>query len=74
MYDIRLRELIKWHEWNTQNKEDSCHSFYITQTLEGISAVLNSISKKYALHYYQLTVGYGNVGTFLVKVEAIKTL
>lgn len=74
MYDIRLRELIKWYELDTQNREVSCHSFYIPRTLKSISPVLKGVSKKYASRYYQLTVGYDIVGTCLVRAKANKTL
>ena len=29
MYDIRLRDLIKWHELESQNREASRRGFYI---------------------------------------------
>ena len=70
--DIRLRDLTKWHESETHNREASHCGFYILRTSEGISPALRSASKKYASRYYQLKVGQGAVRTFLVRIGAIK--
>ena len=73
VYDIRLQELIKWHELETQNREASPRGFYVLRRTEGISIALGNASKKYASRYYQLKVGHGAVGTFLVRIGAIET-
>ncbi len=72
-YDIRLRDLIKWHKLETQNREASCRGFYILRTTEGISLALGNASKKYASRYYQLKVGHGAEWTFLIRIGAIET-
>ena len=71
--EIRSRDLIKWHETEIQNREASRRGFYIPRTTECISLALGRAPKKYASRYYQLKVGHGAVGTFLVRIRVIET-
>ena len=71
MYEIRSRNLTKWHETETQDREATRRGYYVPRTKEGISMALGSASKKYASRYYQLKVGHGAVGTFLVRIGVI---
>ena len=73
MYEIRSRNLTKWHETETQDREATRRGYYVPRTKEGISMALGSASKKYASRYYQLKVGHGAVGTFLVRIGVIET-
>lgn len=73
VYEIRSRDLMKWHETETQNREANRRGFYIPRTTKGISLALGSAPKKYASRYYQLKVGHGAVGTFLVRIGVIET-
>lgn len=56
-----------------KQKTSNCDS-YVLRIIEDISLAVKNTPKKYASRYYQLKVGHGAVGTFLVKIEAIKTL
>ena len=71
--EMRLRELVRWHETVTQEREASRCGLYIPRTIEGISSALGNGPKKYASRYYQLKVGHGAVGTFLVRIGVIET-
>ena len=66
--------MTRWYEMETHDRKTTCYNYYIPQTKENISLVLGNISQKYALCYYQLKVGYGTIGTFLVRIGIIKTL
>ena len=46
---IRARELVKWHEIETQERKASCCGFYIPRTTEGISPALGSPPQKICL-------------------------
>ena len=67
------RNITRWHEMETQDREATRRGYYVPRTKEGISLVLGSTSKKYASRYYQLKVGHGAVGTFLVRIGVIET-
>ncbi len=71
--EIRSRNLIKWHETETQGREASRRGYNVPRTKEGISLALGSASKNYASRYYQLKVGHGAVETFLVRIGVIET-
>jgi len=73
MYETRLKDLTKWDETETQDREATRRGYYVPQTKEGISLALGSASKKYASRYYQLQVAHGAVGTFLVRIGVIDT-
>lgn len=73
MCEIRSKELAKWHEAGTQERKDSRCGFYIPRTIEGISPALGNAPQKYASRHYQLKVGHGAVGTFLVRIAVIET-
>ena len=62
--EIRSRELVRWHETETQERKISRCGLYIPRTTEGISPALGKAPKKYASRYYQLKVGHGALGTF----------
>ena len=64
--EMRLRELVRWHETVTQEREASRCGLYIPRTIEGICLTLGNAPIKYASRYYQLKVGHGAVGTFLL--------
>lgn len=70
-YEIRSRNLVKWHEKETHDREASRHGYYIPRTTEVISLALGSAPKKYASRFYQLKVGHGAIATFLVRIEII---
>ena len=70
---MRSRELVKWHETGTQEREASCCGLYIPRTIEGISPTLENTPKKYASRYYQLRVGHSAVGSFLMRIGVIET-
>ena len=67
------RELAKWHEVKTQEREVSRRGFYIPWTKANINPVLGNAPKKYASRYYQLKVGHGAVGTYLARIGVIET-
>ena len=69
----RGRELAKWHEVKTQEREVSRRGFYIPWTETKINPILGNAPKKYASRYYQLKVGHGAVGTYLAKIGVIET-
>ena len=70
---IRGKELTSWHERKTQERETSCHGFYIPWTKAEINSVLGMTPKKYAARYYQLKVGHRAVGTCLSRIGMIGT-
>lgn len=49
VYETRLRDLTKWHETETQDREASRRGYYVPRTKEGISWALGSASKKICL-------------------------
>ncbi len=69
----RRRELSKWHEMKTQEREVSRRGFYIPWTEAKINPLLGNAPKKYASRYYQLKVGHGAVGTYLARIGVIET-
>ena len=71
--ETRTRDLTKWHEMETQDREASRCGYYVLRTKGGISLALGSAPKKYASRYYQLKVGHGAGGTFLVRIGVIQT-
>ena len=58
---------------DSQDRKATCCGYYIPQIKEGISLALGSMSKNYALPYYQLKIGHGALGIFLVRIEVIET-
>ena len=46
MYEIRSRNLTKWHETGTQEREATRRGYYVPRTKEGLSLALGSASKK----------------------------
>lgn len=64
---------ITWHKTETLDREASRRGYYISWTKEGISLILGSAPKKYALRYYELKVGHGAVETFLARIGTIET-
>ncbi len=70
---IHSKELTGWHAVKNQEREASRHRYYIPWTKNSINPILGSTSKKYASRYYQLKVGHGAVGTYLVRIGAIET-
>ena len=62
----RSQELTKWLEAITQERENSRRGYYIPWRKAGINPTLGNAPKKYASRHYQLKVGHGAVGTFLV--------
>ncbi len=56
MYEIRARNITKWHETETQDREATRRGYYVPRIKEDISLALGSASKKYASRYYQLKV------------------
>lgn len=69
----RRRELAKWHEVKTQEREVSRRGFYIPWTEAKINAIHGNAPKKYASRYYQLEVGHGAVGTYLARIGVTET-
>lgn len=49
------------------------HFHPILTTKGGISLILGSALKKYALRYYQHKIGHGEVGTCLARIDVIET-
>ena len=66
--EMRTKGIARWHETEIQDREASCHSYYIPWKKEVISLILGSAPKKYASPYYQVKVGHGAVGTFLARI------
>lgn len=56
LVQARSRELARWHEVKTQEREVSRHGFYISWTKAKINPILENAPKKYAAQYYQLKV------------------
>ena len=48
VYKIRSKNLVMWHETETQDRKASRHGFYIPRTTESISLALGNAPKKYA--------------------------
>lgn len=71
--EIRAKELIRWHQTQTQKRETSRRGFYVPWTKNGLNPTLGSAPKKYAARSYQLKVGHGAVGTFLARIRVIET-
>ena len=71
--EIRAKELIEWHQTQTQERETSRRGFYVPWTKNGINPTLGSAPKKDAARFYQLKVGHGAVGTFLARIKVIET-
>lgn len=50
--EMRLNDVTKWHNTETENMETSRHGYYIPRMKGGISTILDSAPKKYTLWYY----------------------
>lgn len=74
MYEIWARNVTKWHEMETQNREVIRHGYYVPRIKEVISLTLGNVSKKYTLRYHLLKVGYNAVRIFLFRIKVIETL
>lgn len=51
----------------TQERETSHHGFYVPWKKAEINPVLRKAPKNYAARFYQLKVGHGAVGIYLVQ-------
>jgi len=73
LVQAHARELTRWHERKTQEREASRSGQYIPWTKNNINATLGNVPKKYASRYYQLKVDHGAVGTYLARIGKIET-
>ncbi len=73
MTETRSKDVAKWQETATKDRETSHRGYYIPMTKESIGLILGSAPKKYVSRYYQLKVGLGGVGIFLARIWVIET-
>ena len=66
-------ELVKWHEVKRNEREASRRGFYVPRLKTGMNELLSGAPKNYASRYFQLKVGHGAIGTFLVKTGVRET-
>ena len=70
---IHSIEITSWYKRKIQKREPSRHNLYVSSTKLKIYSVFGNTPKKYVAWYFQLKVGHGRVGTYLVQIRRIKT-
>lgn len=70
--ESKPKELVRWHEVQTQERESRRRGFYIPWVKGRMNDILGSTSKKYAPHGFQLKVGPGAIGAYLAKIEVVE--
>lgn len=70
--EMHSKDVTKWRETETQDRETSRRGYYIPRTKGGICSILGSAPKIYASRYYQLKIGHGAVETFLTRTGVIE--
>ena len=59
--------------FSTNSVRDTIQGFYVPQARSSINPVLCKALKNYATRYYQLKIGHGALGAFLVRIGAVET-
>lgn len=62
-----------WHRSKSQEREATVQGFYVPEIKSGINPILGKALKKYAMHFYQLKIGHGAIGTFLARIGVMET-
>lgn len=69
----RLAKLLAWHQVKTQDKKAIVQGFYVLSAKSSINPTLSEALKRYAIQYYQLKIGHGVVGTYLIRIGVMET-
>ena len=62
-----------WHRSKSQEREATVQGFYVPEIKSGINPILGKALKKYVMHFYQLKIGHGAIGTFLARIGVMET-
>ena len=66
-------EICSWHQIRNEERERRSQNYCVPRLKSGIHLVLRQAPKRYASLFFQLKVGYGEVGLFLQRVGVTET-